>query len=171
MDTNRCHRAGGCALEARRTAIALPDELQESEGPCTNQALRAVCGSSGFFLLIIARADVPWSAVWRGSRRSMDSNRCNRASGCALEARRMAIAMSDELQESVGPGTNRAVRAVCGSSAEFLKIIARADVPWSPVEWRLPCQMNCRKGGCRACTAVCGRSMIFLQTIAQVNMP
>ena len=40
----------------------------------------------------------------------------HRASGCALEALRMAIALSDELQESVGPGANRAVRAVCGRS-------------------------------------------------------
>ena len=31
----------------------------------------------------------------------------------------MAIAMSDELQESVGPGTNRALRALCGSSMSF----------------------------------------------------
>ena len=29
---------------------------------------------------IIARADVPWSAVCRGSRCSMDTNRCHRAS-------------------------------------------------------------------------------------------
>ena len=50
----------------------------------------------------------------------------------------MAIAVTDELQESVGPGTNRALRAVCGRSGFFLLIIARADVPWRPVEWRLP---------------------------------
>ena len=49
----------------------------------------------------------------------MDTNRCRRASGYALEARRMAIAVTDELQESVGPGTNRALRAVCGSSLSF----------------------------------------------------
>ena len=41
------HRASGCALEARRMAIAVPDELQESVGQGTNQALRAVCGRSG----------------------------------------------------------------------------------------------------------------------------
>ena len=29
MDTNRCHRASGYALEARGMAIALSDELQE----------------------------------------------------------------------------------------------------------------------------------------------
>ena len=29
MDTNRCHRASGYALEARRMAIAVTDELQE----------------------------------------------------------------------------------------------------------------------------------------------
>ena len=44
-------------------AIALSDELQESEGPCTNRALTAVCGRSVIFLQTIVRADVPWSAV------------------------------------------------------------------------------------------------------------
>ena len=52
----------------------------------------------------IARADVPWSDVWRGSRCSMDTNRCHRASGYAQEAPRMAIAVPDELQESGRPG-------------------------------------------------------------------
>ena len=45
----------------------------------------------------------------------------------------MVIAVLDELQESVGPCSNQALRAVRGRSAEFLKIIARADVPWSDV--------------------------------------
>ena len=88
-----------------------------------------VRGRSVIFQQITARANVPWSAVWRGSPRSMDTNRCHRASQCALEARRMAIAVPDELQKSGGLGTNRALRAVRGSSAEFLKIIERADVP------------------------------------------
>ena len=85
----------------------------------------------------------------------------------------MAIAVPDELQESVGLGTNRALTAVCGSSVSVrrsscktsrermclgamsegvrdarwaqIDAIARADMPWRPVEWRLPCQMNCRK--------------------------
>ena len=84
----------------------------------------------------------------------------------------MAIAVPDELQVSVGLGTNRALTALCGRSvsgrrsscktsrdpmcpgvlsggvrgARWTQIdaIARADVPWRPVEWRLPCQMNCR---------------------------
>ena len=47
----------------------------------------------------IARAKMPWSDVWRGLRRSMDTNRCHRASEDALEARGMAIAVSDEFQE------------------------------------------------------------------------
>ena len=139
------------------------------------QFRRSSCKTSSLSVLsqpIIARADVPWSAVWRGSRRSMDTNRCHRASGRALEARGMAIALSDELQESVGPGTNRAVTALCGRSvsgrrsscktsrelmcpgvlsggvrgARWTQIdaIARADMPRRPLEWRLPCQMNCR---------------------------
>ena len=108
----------------------------------------------------------------------MDTNRCHRASGYALEAPRMAIAVTDELQESVGQGTNRALTAVCGSSvsgrrasckpsresmcpgvlsrgvrgARWTQIdaIARVNVPWRHVEWRLPCQMNCRKADGRA---------------------
>ena len=93
------HRASGYALEARRTAIALPDELQESVGPGSEGRAWQARGRPVVFLLIIARADVPWSAVWRGSRRSMDTNRCHRASGYALEVPRMAIAVTDELQE------------------------------------------------------------------------
>ena len=113
----------------------LPCQMNCRKGgqrPCT-----AVCGSSASFRQIIARADVPWSDVWRGSRRSMDTNRCHRASGCALEAPRMAIAVPDELQESEGAGSDRALTAVCGRSGFFLLIIARADVPWSDV-WRGP---------------------------------
>ena len=48
-----------------------------------------------------------------------------------LEVPRMAIAVTDELQESVGQGTNQALRAVCGRQVFFLQIIARADVPFS----------------------------------------
>ena len=68
-------------------------------GKAWNRALTAVRGSSVIFLQTIARADMPWSAVWRGSRCSMDTNRCHRVSGCALEARRKAIGVQDELQE------------------------------------------------------------------------
>ena len=77
----------------------LPCQMNCRKGgqrPCT-----ALCGSSAAFPQIIARENVPWSAVWRGSRCSMDTNRCHRASGCALEARRTAIAVSDDLRESV----------------------------------------------------------------------
>ena len=66
-----------------------------------NRALAAVRGRLGFFLQITARADVPWSDAWRGLLCSMDTNRCHRASECALQAPRKAIALSDELQESV----------------------------------------------------------------------
>ena len=60
--------------------IAVLDELQESVGPCSNQALRAVRGRSAEFL------------------------KNHRASQCALEARGMAIVVPDELQESGRPG-------------------------------------------------------------------
>ena len=69
----------------------------------------------------------------------------------------MAIAVPDELQELESLGTNRALTAVCGSSEFFMKIIARADMPWRPVERRLPCQMNCRKVWDQALRAVRGR--------------
>ena len=39
----------------------------------------------------------------------------------------MAIAVTDELQESVGQGTNQALRGVCGRSGFFLQI-AQAGV-------------------------------------------
>ena len=72
MDTNRCHRASGYALEARRKAIAVPDELQER-------------GMQGLHGRVWPVGDLPTN---------------HRASGCALEARRIAIAVPDELRES-----------------------------------------------------------------------
>ena len=176
----------GGVLGARWTQI---DAIARADMPCRplewrlpcqmncrkvwDRALTAVCGSSESFRQIIARADVPWSDVWRGSRRSMDTNQCHRASEYALEAPRMAIAMPDELQESVGPGTVRpcvAVRRASGKSsrgrmclgamsggvrgARWTQIgaIARADMPCRPLEWRLPCQVNCRNVRVRAPT-------------------
>ena len=76
------------------------------------RALRAVCGRAETFLQIIARADMPWSDVWRGSRCPMDTNRCHRASGCALEAGRKAIGVQGELQESMRPGSEGRARQV-----------------------------------------------------------
>ena len=67
---------------------------------------------------------MPWSAVWRGSGRSMDTNRHHRASKYALQSLKMAIALPDELQESESPGTNRALRAVCGQSLIFSNLPA-----------------------------------------------
>ena len=92
----------------------------------------------------------------------------------------MAIAVTDELQELESLGTNRALTAVRGSSVSVrrascktsresicpgvlsrgvrvarwtqIDAIARADVPWRPVERRLPCQMNCRNTRARALT-------------------
>ena len=66
-----------------------------------NRALTAVRGRLGVFLQIIARADMPWSDAWRGLLCSMATNRCHRAIRCALQATRMAIAVPDDLWESV----------------------------------------------------------------------
>ena len=56
--------------------------------------------------------------------------------------------------------------------------IARANMPWSPLEWRLPCQMNCRNvrvraptGLSRPCVAVLCYSAIFQQNIALADVP
>ena len=73
-------------------AIALSDELQER-------------GTEALYGRVWQFGDLP-------------SN--HRASGCALEVPRMAIAMPDELQESVGPGSDRALTAVCGRSVAGL---------------------------------------------------
>ena len=59
----------------------------------------------------------------------MDTNRCHRASGYALETRRMAIAMSDELQELESLGTNRALRALCGRSVAVSAIFLQNIEP------------------------------------------
>ena len=74
-----------------------------------NRALTAVRGRLGFFLQIIARANVPWSEAWRDSRRSMDTNRCHRASRCALQAPRKAIALPDDFQEKGTQGLHSRV--------------------------------------------------------------
>ena len=147
-------------------AIALPGELQESVGPGSEDRAWQVRGRSAIFLQNIALVNMPWSAVWRGSRRSMDTNRCHRAGGCALEGPGRPIRVPGELQESEVPCTNRALRAVRGRSvagrgssckpsrepmcpgvlsggvrgARWTQInaIARADMPWRSLEWRLP---------------------------------
>ena len=60
---------------------------------------------------------------------------------------------------------------VRGARWTQIDAIAGADVPWRPVEWRLPCQMNCSKVWDRALTAVRGSSETFLQNIARADMP
>ena len=44
---------------------------------------------------------------------------------------------------------------VCCARWTQIDAIARANVPCRPLEWRLPCQMNCRNRGQRAIT-ICG---------------
>ena len=78
-------------------AIAVPDELQESEGPCTNRALTAVRGR-------------PVSGRWS----SCESSR-----------------------ERICPGVLSG--GVGGARWTQIDAIAQADVPWRPVELRLPC--------------------------------
>ena len=60
---------------------------------------------------------------------------------------------------------------VRGARWTQIDAIARADMPCRPVEWRLPCQMNCRKAWNRALTAVRGRLGFFLQINARADVP
>ena len=60
---------------------------------------------------------------------------------------------------------------VRGARWAQIDAIARANVPCRPVEWRLPCQMNCRKAWNRALTAVRGRLGVFLQITARADVP
>ena len=96
-------------------AIAVPDELQESEGPCTNQALRAVRGSSMSFDELPAK---------------------HRASGYALECCLEGFAALDghksmPSRERICPGAlSGGVRVARWTQIDA---IARADVPWSVV--------------------------------------
>ena len=76
-----------------------------------NRALTAVRGRLGFFLQVIARADVTRSYARRGLQRSMDTNRCHRASRCALQAPRMAIAVPDDTCRNRGQRTI----TICGN--------------------------------------------------------
>ena len=62
-------------------------------------------------------------------------------------------------------------RGVRGARWAQIGAIARADMAWRHLEWRLPCQVICRKGGQRPCTAVRGSSETFQQIIARAEMP
>ena len=124
-----------------------------------DRALTAVCGSSESFRQIIARADVPWSDVWRGSRCSTDTNRCHRASEYALEAPRMAIAVPDELQER---GTEALYGHVCQVCVLLAKHRARRyglEASREAVASSDELQEREGLGTNRALTAVCGRSV------------
>ena len=79
----------------------------------------------------------------------------------------MAIRVPSEFHEKSGTGSEGCVQQV----GELPANIARNDMPWEPVEWRLRSQMNCRKVWDRALTAVPGRAVIFLPFIARADVP
>ena len=119
----------------------------------------------------IARVNVPWRPVERRLPCQMNCRKGECSACMAVRGRSVAGRLSSgkSSRERICPGVlSGGVR-----DARWTQIdaIARVNVPWRPVEWRLPCLVNCRKGECRACTAVCGRSVIFLQTIARADMP
>ena len=101
-------------------AIAVTDELQESVGPGTNRALRAVCGSSMSF------GDLPAN---------------HRTSECALEGCLEGFGSLDghksvPSREPMCPGVLSG--GVRGARWTQINAIARADMPWRSLEWRLP---------------------------------
>ena len=116
-----------CARWTQIDAIAradVPCRPLERRLPCQmifrkawNRALTAVRGRLGVFLQIIARANVPWSDVWRGLLCSMDTNRCHRAIRYALQAPRKAIALPDDFQEKGTQGLHSRVCQVGVSPA------------------------------------------------------
>ena len=131
MDTNRCHRASEDALEARGMAIAVSDELHEREGPGTNLAL------TGLWRPCVA-------VLWQIGE--LPAN--HRASGCALERCLEGFAALDG-HKSMPSRERRCPGAMSGGGCDArwtqIGAIARAKMPWRPVEWRLPCQMNFKK--------------------------
>ena len=157
MDTNRCHRASEDALEAPRMAIAVPDELQESEGAGTDE-------------LQERGTEALYGRVWQFGE--LPAN--HRAGGCALERclEGFAVLNGHKLvpsRELMCPGAMSG--GVRGARWTQIGAIGRAKMPWRPLEWRLPCQMNCRKVWDRALTAVCGSSESFRQIIARADVP
>ena len=60
-----------------------------------------------------------------------------------------------------------------GADAQWKQIgsIARVDMPWSAVEWRLARQMNCTNAQHRPQKATEGRMQCFRQIIARGNVP
>ena len=60
-----------------------------------------------------------------------------------------------------------------GADAQWKQIgsIARVDMPWSAVEWRLARQMNCTNAQHRPQKATGGRMLCLRQIIARGNVP
>ena len=119
----------------------------------------------------IARADVPCRALegrlpCQMNCRKVWSRALRAVCGSSVSGRRSSGKSSREWM--CPEAMSRGVRVARWTQIDA---IARVNVPWSLVERRLPCLVNCRKGECRACTAMRGRSVIFLQTIAREDVP
>ena len=145
---------------------------------CPGVLSGGVCGARWTQIDAIARVNVPWRPVERRLPCQMNCRKGECSACMAVRGRSVAGRLSSgkSSRERICPGVlSGGVR-----DARWTQIdaIARVNVPWRPVEWRLPCQVNFTKvwgraliGPNRALTAVCGRSMIFLQTIAQADVP
>ena len=123
------------------------------EPMCLEAMPGGVCCARWTQIDAIARADVPCSPLeWRlpcqmiffaGKGNAWPVQPCmpSWGSSCKSPRERMCLgAMSG---------------GVCCARWTQIDAIARANVPCRPLEWRLPCQMNCRNRGQRAIT-ICG---------------
>ena len=100
--------------------------------------------------MAIALSDELQKSGGLGTNRALRALRAVRAVlGRSVSGRRASCKTSREL---MCPGVLSG--GVRGARWTQIDVIARADVPWRPVEWRLPCQMNCRKVWDRALTGL-----------------
>ena len=72
---------------------------------------------------------------------------------------------SIESRPRLSPGSGRHTLVL------FRQIIARGNVPWNALEWRLARQMNCTNAQHRPQKATGGRMQCFRQIIARGNVP
>ena len=137
MDTNRCHRASQCALEPRGRPIRVPGELQEvtvsAMPPNQRQPLVTPLPAAPRPLHLAPRKP-PNHPPESKRKKSQYGHSCFRKSS----------------RERMCPGALSG--GVRGARWTQIGTIARANMPCSPVKWRLPCQMNCRKARDRALT-------------------
>ncbi len=90
-----------------------------------------------------------------GTQETVEGAGANEVSGVLSEAsccRCGAPLIKKSSREPICPGAMPG--GVCDARWTQIGAIARAKMPWRPVEWRLPCQMNCMNERARAQTGL-----------------